>query len=162
MKTKEIARILTTITDEQWEAILIASKKAINLPVAQGGVKANSGGKNKAEVEKGENELRLKILNLVKEIGVPPHILGYSYLQDAVMLAYKDETYIHNVVKRLYPDIAEMYGTKGSRVERAIRHALEFVDNTGDENLNEIFNTTKHLTNTQAIAALVEYIKTYD
>ncbi len=71
------------------------------------------------------NDLLVDITNLIHEIGIPPHIRGYSYLRDAIALVVENNELLHSVMKGLYPTIAIMNNTTPSRVERAIRHAIE-------------------------------------
>lgn len=102
---------------------------------------------------------------IFKALGVPTHVLGYIYLQDAVALAYDDPDILHNMTKGLYPTVAEKHGTTGSRVERAMRHAIEFVfDNTDYDIIQKYFGNVcslhkGKLTNSQFIAGLVQFIK---
>jgi len=160
MTTKEIALSLATVTEEQWEAIL-AIKHITRLPVTQ--ELSSSNNQEKAGVNN-ETELRLKVADLIKRMGVPPHILGYNYVQEAVILVYEDEEYMHNIIKKLYPEIAKKYGTTGSRVERAIRNAFKSAYTKGNPKvLEDVFKTKEHrLVNSYAIASIVEYIKMYN
>lgn len=164
MNTKEIARTLATITEEQWEAILTTSNCVIKLPLVQELSKRERVGKGASKAKTTEEDLRFEVTDLITRIGVPPHVLGYKYLQDAIMLVYKDETYIHNIVKKLYPAIAERHNTEGSKVERSIRHAFDLAYRNGDSKvLEEIFKTKDvRPVNSHGIAAMVEYIKMYD
>jgi len=164
MNAKEIARTLATITAEQWEAILSTTNHVNAMQIAKGTSKFDSECGKKVEVDMTEDELKFKVISLLKKMGVPPHVLGYTYLQDAIILVYEDESYIHNLVKKLYPAVAKMHGTTGTRVERAIRHAMESTYKEGDlKLLEEIFNTqNKKPINSYAIATLVEYIKMHD
>ena len=67
----------------------------------------------------------LKVTDILHQIGVPAHIKGYQFLRDAILLTMNEPEYINAVTKRLYPEIAKKNGTTASRVERAIRHAIE-------------------------------------
>lgn len=69
---------------------------------------------------------------VIKEIGIPPHINGYTYVKEAVNLVLEDPNIIHKVTKSLYPGIAARFDTTSTRVERSIRHAIELVWNRGD------------------------------
>ena len=72
-----------------------------------------------------ENSLEQYVTNVIHEIGVPAHIKGYQYLRDAIMLCINDMDLLNSITKILYPEIAKKYGTTPSRVERALRHAIE-------------------------------------
>jgi len=77
------------------------------------------------------NDLEIDITNLIHEVGVPAHIKGYQYLRDAITLVVNNMDYLSAVTKELYPAIAKMNNTTPSRVERAIRHAIEIAWNRG-------------------------------
>ena len=80
---------------------------------------------------------------MIHDIGIPAHIKGYQYLRDSIMLSVKDRDVINSITKILYPTIAKMYQTTSSRVERAIRHAIEVAWNRGNtETLNDLFGYT--------------------
>ncbi|NLV87141.1 MAG: hypothetical protein GX025_08000 [Clostridiales bacterium] len=66
-----------------------------------------------------------EVEKLIIELGVPPHIKGFLYIRDAILMLFEDEMKIHGVTKIMYPEIAKEYGTTGVRVERAIRHAID-------------------------------------
>lgn len=164
MNTKEIARTLVSITEEQWEAILTTYEHVRDLPIMKELSKALSGDENKAKVEKDEKEFEFKVKNLIKQLGIPPHVLGYTYFYDAIILAYEDESYIHSITTRLYPAIAEKHNATKGRIERALRHALEMSCGEGDPKVREaVFGTNNNPpTNSCAIASMVEYIKMHD
>ena len=89
------------------------------------------------------NDLEIDITNLIHEIGVPAHIKGYQYLRDAITLVVGNMDLISAVTKELYPTVASMNNTTPSRVERAIRHAIELAWNRGKlETLNNLFGYT--------------------
>lgn len=104
------------------------------------------------------------IYKQLKHLGVPVSLLGYNYLKEAISIVLEDPKAINRVTKQLYPTIAEVYGSTASRVERAIRHAVEHVFDHTDYNIVcEYFGNTNSdsgkLTNTQFIAGVAEYIK---
>jgi len=70
-------------------------------------------------------ELIIKISNVLKELGIPANLRGYAYIRDAVVLGVDDPQIIYEVTSKLYPKIARMNNTTPTRVERAIRHAIE-------------------------------------
>ena len=89
------------------------------------------------------NDLEIDITNLIHEIGVPAHIKGYQYLRDAISLVVDNMDLLSAVTKELYPTVASMNNTTPSRVERAIRHAIELSWNRGKlETLNSLFGYT--------------------
>jgi hypothetical protein len=72
------------------------------------------------------------VTEILHQIGVPAHIKGYQFLRDAILMTMENQDYINSVTKRLYPEIAKRNGTTASRVERAIRHAIEVAWDRGD------------------------------
>lgn len=87
--------------------------------------------------------LELMITDIIHDIGVPAHIKGYHYLREAIMLSVKDGEVINSVTKLLYPTVAKKHNTTSSRVERAIRHAIEVAWDRGDlDVLNSYFGYT--------------------
>ena len=107
-----------------------------------------------------EVELEMRVTNIIHDIGVPAHIKGYQYLRDAILMAIEDEEIINAVTKRLYPAVAKKHDTTSSRVERAIRHAIEVAWDRGDVDvLNSYFGYTIHTgrgkpTNSEFIAMI--------
>ena len=88
-------------------------------------------------------ELELMVTEIIHQIGVPAHIKGYHYLREAVILSVKNSEIINSVTKLLYPTVAKNHGTTSSRVERAIRHAIEVAWDRGDiDVLNSYFGYT--------------------
>lgn len=85
------------------------------------------------------------ITAIIKEIGVPAHIKGYAFLREAITMVYHDVDLLGSVTKVLYPEIAEKFNTTPSRVERAIRHAIEVAWNRGNyEVISKMFGYTVH------------------
>ncbi|MGG0642921.1 sporulation transcription factor Spo0A [Sporosarcina gallistercoris] len=119
------------------------------------------------KVEEGVSQkvLDTAITTTIKEIGVPAHIKGYSYLREAIQMVYNDNDLLGAVTKILYPDIAEKYKTTPSRVERAIRHAIEVAWNRGNyEVISKTFGYTVHHlkskpTNSEFIAMIADKIR---
>ena len=109
--------------------------------------------------------IEVAIYRALKELGMPASLLGYVYIRDAILMVEANPEVIRQMTKTVYPTIAIKHNTTHSRVERAIRHAIEYVyDNTDPEVLWSFFgNTTKmrsgKLSNTQCISGLLEYIK---
>lgn len=102
----------------------------------------NSRGKH-YEKETGNIVLKTQITEILHQIGVPAHIKGYNYLRDSIIMAVEDPHIITAVTKQLYPSVAKKYDTTSSRVERAIRHAIEVAWDRGDVDvLNSYFGYT--------------------
>lgn len=103
--------------------------------------------KNTPAEAKSENlkveDIESMVTAMIHEVGVPAHIKGYSYLRVAIMLVLEDRQLIESITKLLYPTVAKKFNTSASRVERAIRHAIEVAWNRGDtDTLNSIFGFT--------------------
>jgi two-component system response regulator (stage 0 sporulation protein A) len=91
-------------------------------------------------VSKRNRSLDEKIANLFISVGIPAHIKGYQFLREAIKMTVDNPEIINSITKRLYPTIAERYQTSSSKVERAIRHAIEVAWSRGKiENINNIF-----------------------
>lgn len=112
-----------------------------------------------------ENNLESVITDIIHDIGVPAHIKGYNYLREAIGLCIKDDEFINSITKLLYPTVAKNFSTTSSRVERAIRHAIEVAWNRGrEEILTDIFGYTIDTnkgkpTNGEFIAMISDSIK---
>ena len=109
-----------------------------------------------------QESIELMVTSIIHEIGVPAHIKGYHYLREAIILAVKDIDVINAITKVLYPTVARKFDTTSSRVERAIRHAIETAWNRGDlDTLNRFFgytvsNTKGKPTNSEFIAMIAD------
>ena len=87
-----------------------------------------------------------KISKIFISVGIPPHIRGYSYLREGVKMAVSDPTIINSITKQLYPKISEKYETSPSKVERAIRHAIEVAWNRGRiDSINNLFGVRAYV-----------------
>ena len=94
--------------------------------------------------EKNEENLEAQVTNIIHEVGVPAHIKGYQYLREAIIMVVKDIDVINQITKSLYPQIAKKFETTPSRVERAIRHAIEVAWGRGQqEAVENIFGINK-------------------
>lgn len=94
-----------------------------------------------------EPSLEIQVTEVLHQIGVPAHIKGYHYLRDSIIMAIETPDIINAVTKQLYPNVAKRYETTASRVERAIRHAIEVAWDRGDVDiLNSYFGYTIHNT----------------
>ncbi len=103
--------------------------------------------------------------NIIHEIGVPAHIKGYQYLREAIMMSVDDIEMLNSITKILYPTIAKKFQTTPSRVERAIRHAIEVAWSRGKmDTIDELFGYTIHNgkgkpTNSEFIALIADKIR---
>lgn len=92
-----------------------------------------------------EPDLELMVTEIIHQIGVPAHIKGYHYVRESIILSVKSPEMINSVTKLLYPTVAKRFDTTASRVERAIRHAIEVAWDRGDvDTLNSYFGYTIH------------------
>ena len=112
-----------------------------------------------------DKDLEITITDILHQIGVPAHIKGYHYLRDSIMMCIRRPETINAVTKELYPSVAGRYGTTPSRVERAIRHAIEVAWDRGDVDiLNSYFGYTIHNsrgkpTNSEFIAMISDRLR---
>ena len=112
-----------------------------------------------------QRNLEIEVTNIMHEIGVPAHIKGYQYLRDAIMMVVKDLDIINSITKQLYPSIAREYNTTPSRVERAIRHAIEVAWSRGQvEAIDSLFGYTVSIgkgkpTNSEFIAMVADKLR---
>lgn len=139
-------------------------KKPFDVDILEEIIKALYTRYSSASIEK-ENELKMEITNLLHSLGIPSHIKGYNYIRDGVEMLYKDSSLVGSITKELYPAIALSYDTTSSRVERAIRHAIEVSWMRGDYNLmEEIFGNSVDYdrskpTNSEFIVTLADRLK---
>ena len=117
------------------------------------------------ENQKSEKNLEALVTNVIHEVGVPAHIKGYQYLREAIMMVVNDIDVINQITKQLYPDIAQKFKTTPSRVERAIRHAIEVAWGRGQTDAVEnIFGYTVSAakgkpTNSEFIAMIADKLR---
>lgn len=103
--------------------------------------------KNVASIHKNK-QLEEKITNIFITVGIPAHIKGYQFLREAIKMAIDNPEIINSITKKLYPSIAERFDTSASKVERAIRHAIEVAWNRGKiENINALFGVRVYSNN---------------
>lgn len=113
----------------------------------------------------GVRNLEKDVTEMIHEIGVPAHIKGYQYLREAIMMSVEDNEMLNSITKVLYPSIAKKYQTTPSRVERAIRHAIEVAWSRGKmETLDALFGYTINTgkgkpTNSEFIALISDKIR---
>lgn len=112
-----------------------------------------------------EKNLETDVTNIIHEIGVPAHIKGYQYLRDAIMMSVNDGEMLNSITKLLYPSIAKQHKTTPSRVERAIRHAIEVAWSRGKmDTIDELFGYTVSNgkgkpTNSEFVALIADKIR---
>lgn len=112
-----------------------------------------------------EEDLESRVTDMLHEIGIPAHIKGYHYLRDAIIMAVEDMDVLNAITKVLYPTVAKKYQTTSSRVERAIRHAIEVAWSRGKlDTLDELFGYTVSNgkgkpTNSEFIALIADTIQ---
>ncbi len=117
------------------------------------------------ESTQSREDLVNRVTNMLHEIGIPAHIKGYHYLRDAIMMAVEDMDVLNAITKVLYPTVAKKYQTTSSRVERAIRHAIEVAWSRGKlDTLDELFGYTVSNgkgkpTNSEFIALIADTIQ---
>lgn len=109
--------------------------------------------------------LEVRVTQMIHDVGVPAHIKGYQYIREAIMLAVQNEEILNSVTKALYPTLSQKFSTTPSRVERAIRHAIEVAWNRGQIEMHEkIFGYTVNSnkgkpTNSEFIAMIADRIR---
>ena len=110
------------------------------------------------------DDMEVVVTDMIHQLGVPAHIKGYHYLRTAILYSIEDKTLLDSVTKLLYPTVAGAYDTTSSRVERAIRHAIEIAWDRGDvDTLNSFFGYTINVgkgkpTNSEFIALITDKI----
>ncbi len=115
--------------------------------------------------ESSSPDIETQVTKIIHQIGVPAHIKGYQYLRTAILMTVKDSDIINSVTKVLYPSVAKQYQTTTSRVERAIRHAIEVAWDRGDvDTLNAYFgytiqNNRGKPTNSEFIAMIADNLR---
>lgn len=120
---------------------------------------------NGAEVRDAAMDLEANVTRVIHQVGIPAHIKGYRYLRCAIMMVVRDGRIINEVTKTLYPTVAREFDTTSSRVERAIRHAIEVAWDRGDVDvLNSFFGYTVQTakgkpTNSEFIAMISDHLR---
>ena len=118
-----------------------------------------------AATSRGPVDLETEITSIIHEVGVPAHIKGYMYLREAITMVVNDIELLSAITKELYPSIAKKYNTTASRVERAIRHAIEVAWARGQvEAINRLFgytvcNEKGKPTNSEFIAIIADKLR---
>lgn len=130
--------IITSSDVEELVKVLYSLKEgeSLRIEITKGNSRVISDNKIKEEPK----SIEIRIYEFLAEIGIPSNIKGYNYIKTALILTYNDSTILENITKVLYPEIAKKYDSTSSRVERAIRHAIEVACTKGNaELINKIF-----------------------
>ncbi|WP_417093635.1 sporulation transcription factor Spo0A, partial [Eubacterium sp.] len=112
-----------------------------------------------------ERNIENDVTSIIHDVGVPAHIKGYQYLREAIIMSVNDNEMLNSITKILYPSIAKKFQTTSSRVERAIRHAIEVAWNRGRmDTIDELFGYTINAekgkpTNSEFIALIADKIR---
>ena len=144
--------------------IVLSRIKNVRRPAAGRGAEVRKVNAYEKAEETKERNLEADVTDIIHEIGVPAHIKGYQYLREAIMMSVEDPAMISSITKILYPTIAKRFQTTPSRVERAIRHAIEVAWSRGRmETLDAMFGYTIDTgkgkpTNSEFIALIVDKI----
>ena len=160
--TKRIREMFNSTEGGQEAAQNTANSSIMSSSVA---MKSTTNSAISSPSSKGPVDLETEITNIIHEIGVPAHIKGYMYLREAITMVVNDMELLSAVTKELYPSIAKKYNTTASRVERAIRHAIEVAWGRGQiEAINKLFGYTIHNekgkpTNSEFIAIIADKLR---
>lgn len=147
---------------------LMSTDKEFQIMITVPSTKKDLQGKNSVEElvkRTEERDLEQDVTDMIHEIGVPAHIKGYQYLREAIMMSVEDTSMLSSITKILYPTIAKKFQTTSSRVERAIRHAIEVAWSRGRmETLDALFGYTINTgkgkpTNSEFIALIADRIR---
>lgn len=147
---------------------LLSADKEFQIMITVPSTKSKSAQIQAAEAPRQQKvirDLEQDVTNMIHEIGVPAHIKGYQYLREAIMMSVEDPAMISSITKILYPTIAKRFQTTPSRVERAIRHAIEVAWSRGRmETLDALFGYTINTgkgkpTNSEFIALIADKIR---
>ncbi len=166
----ETLNVTTARDQEQFYRILdnlISANKEfrIMITVPSGETGTEQADRETEPQELDSRDLEKDVTDMIHEIGVPAHIKGYQYLREAIMMSVEDVEMLGSITKILYPTIAKKYQTTPSRVERAIRHAIEVAWSRGRmETLDALFGYTINTgkgkpTNSEFIALIADKIR---
>ena len=142
---------------------VLSQIKSTHFDMINSQTKQKSTTKNMRNVK--DEDLESRVTNMIHEIGIPAHIKGYHYLRDSIIMAVEDMDVLNAITKILYPTVAKKHQTTSSRVERAIRHAIEVAWNRGKiDILDELFGYTisngkGKPTNSEFIALVADTIR---
>ena len=166
MSTQDNVKVFDILSD------LLEGDKEFQIMITVPGIKkektafqASSFSEKKKMILPTERDLEREVTEMIHEIGVPAHIKGYQYLREAIMVSVEDAEMLNSITKLLYPSIAKKFQTTPSRVERAIRHAIEVAWSRGRmETLDALFGYTVNHgkgkpTNSEFIALIADRIR---
>lgn len=161
---KELKYTRLTKDGEEPDMVLVYVKKPENLDsILSGDIPV---AKFVSEEEKQRTKsLQEEVTEIIHEVGVPAHIKGYQYLREAIIMSVEDMDMLNSITKILYPTIAKKFSTTSSRVERAIRHAIEVAWSRGRmDTIDEMFGYTINCrkgkpTNSEFIALVTDRIR---
>lgn len=157
---ERVVQILTDLMKNNREFQIM-----ITVPAADGKSLEDAAERTDRKEEADSYDLEKDVTEMIHEIGVPAHIKGYQYLREAIQMSVNDMDMLGSITKTLYPTIAKKYQTTSSRVERAIRHAIEVAWNRGRmETLNSLFGYTINTgkgkpTNSEFIALIADKLR---
>jgi two-component system response regulator (stage 0 sporulation protein A) len=120
---------------------------------------------NKSDNSLPLNDLEIIVTDIIHQLGVPAHVKGYHYLREAIVSSITDKSLLESVTKKLYPYVAQKFSTTPSRVERAIRHAIEIAWDRGNlDTINSFFGYTVNTckgkpTNSEFIALVTDKLR---
>ena len=153
---REVYRILSDLMNQDKEFQIMITVPSIEKPKQE---------EVKTVPKVMSHDLEQDVTDMIHDIGVPAHIKGYQYLREAIMVSVKEPAMISSITKVLYPTIAKQFQTTPSRVERAIRHAIEVAWSRGRmETLEGLFGYTINTgkgkpTNSEFIALIADKIR---
>ncbi|MBQ7360664.1 MAG: sporulation transcription factor Spo0A [Lachnospiraceae bacterium] len=164
-ESDKVYRILGDLmrADKEFQ-IMITVPSSASKPVAMQNV-TSMRAKGEASAVEEIHDLEKDVTDMIHDIGVPAHIKGYQYLREAIMISVEDTSMLGSITKILYPTIAKKFQTTPSRVERAIRHAIEVAWSRGRmETLDNLFGYTIDTgkgkpTNSEFIALIADKIR---
>lgn len=158
---RNAVKVLSTLTDSEWEKLSTVIKEKQKVVEALTPIQAEA-----QTVNTTQKTLFERVTNLIKQISIPANIKGYAYLREAIIYYMESEkpTKI-SMTKELYPTIAKKFQTTSTRVERAIRHAVEIAIDRGEtKEIEKIFGDVEKYhkgkpSNSEVIATIAEYLK---
>lgn len=159
LQTKDNERMFRILSE------LLTKNKEFQIMITVPAEKETAKKENVKVPQVSQIDLEKDVTDMIHEIGVPAHIKGYQYLREAIMLSVEDAEMLNSITKILYPTIAKKYQTTSSRVERAIRHAIEVAWSRGKmETLDALFGYTISVgkgkpTNSEFIALIADKIR---
>lgn len=165
---EQLNLVTTQDNDKMFQMLsdLLHEEKEFQIMITvPGGKKSQATVKSYHEAVVKEHDLEKDVTEMIHEIGVPAHIKGYQYLREAIMMSVNDAEMLNSITKILYPTIAKKFQTTPSRVERAIRHAIEVAWSRGKmETLDALFGYTINTgkgkpTNSEFIALIADKIR---